>query len=297
MSGGSSSVERVVEQARRAEEDGFTSLWFPGAVAGDPLVAMVLAGRATTTLELGTSVLQTYPCHPTLQANRVAAAWSAMGRDGLVLGVGPSHEPAVAGTLGLSYARPGQHTEEYVGALTALLRGERVDLDGEELTVRAQGTAAHVPVLVGALGPRLLRVAGELTEGTITWMANARALATHVVPRLVGAATGARRPSPRVVAGLPVAVHDDVDEARAAARAQFGFYGSLPNYQRILAHGDLAEAADAAVVGDEAAVGRQIEALFEAGATDVWAAVFPVGDDRGASRDRTRRLLATLAAS
>lgn len=110
------------------------------------------------------------------------------------------------------------------------------------------------------------------------------------------AAADAGRPAPRIVAGLPVAVHDDVPEARAVAARQFALYGSLPNYQRILAHGGIAGPGEAAVVGDEAAVTRQVEALFEAPATDVWAAPFAVGEDPKGSRARTRALLRELAA-
>lgn len=99
------------------------------------------------------------------------------------------------------------------------------------------------------------------------------------------------------MAGLPVAVHDDVDEARNTASTLFSVYATLPNYQRILEHGRVSGPAEAAIVGDEASVARQIRELFEAGATDVWAAAFPVGDDRSASRQRTRALLTELAQS
>ena len=141
----------------------------------------------------------------------------------------------------------------------------------------------------------MLRVAGELTDGTILWMGNARAVETHVAPRLSAAASAAGRPQPRIVAGLPVAVHDDVDEARQAAAAMFAGYGDLPNYRRLLDIGGVAGPADAAIVGDEASVESQIQDLFDAGATDVWAAIFPVGSDKRESRARTRALLADLA--
>jgi F420-dependent oxidoreductase-like protein len=302
LTGGGPTIERIVEQAVQAEADGFGSMWYPGAVGGDALLPIAQAGRATERLELGTAVLPTYLCHPVLQANRAEAVVAAMGRAGLVLGVGPSHRPVVEDVLGLSYARPGRHTEEYVTVLTSLLAGEAVDFQGEELRVRAStsGFAAGitgdrpVPVLVAALGPRLLRVAGERAAGTILWMANARAVEAHVVPHITRAAAAAGRPSPRVVAGLPVAVHDDVDEARQVAASQFARYGELPNYQRILVHGGVEGPAEAAVVGDEAAVEAQVRALFDAGATDVWAAPFPVGGDRKASRQRTRALLTGL---
>ena len=295
LSGGGASIERIVEQAREAEADGFTSLWYASAVAGDPLVAMAIAGRATSRIELGTAVLQTYPTHPLAMANRAASVVSAMGRPGFTLGLGPSHAPLVEGVYGYRYDRPGAHTEEYARIVTAALRGEAVDVQGELITARSLGRVAApetpVPVLLGALAPRLLRVAGEVADGTITWMANVRAVAEHVSPRIRKAAGGREV---RIVVGLPVCVHDDVAEARAEAATQFAMYGNLPNYRRILTLGGAAGPADAAIVGDEEAVTSGITAIFDAGATDVWLAPFPVGDRR-ASRARTRALLNTLA--
>lgn len=274
LSAGASTAERAIEQAIEAEAAGFSSLWYPGAIGGDPLVQMALAGRATTRLELGTAVLQTYTCHPMLQANRIKAVAAAVGRP-VTLGIGPSHQMVIE-RLGLSYDGVGQHTENYLVALAELLGGE-------------------IPLLVAALGPRLLRVAGERADGTILWMANAQAIESYVAPRITRSAAAAGRPAPRIVAGLPVAVADDADEARVAASEQFTVYGSLPNYQRILGRGGISSPAEAALVGNEDEVSRQIGALFAAGATDVWAAPFAVGVDHSASRRRTRALLAELA--
>jgi F420-dependent oxidoreductase-like protein len=300
LTGGGASADRIVQQAVDAEADGFTSLWYASAVFGDPLVAMALAGRATTAIELGTSVLQTYTCHPVLQANRGASTAAAMDRPGLTLGVGPSHQPAIEGAYGLSYDHVGAHTEEYVTVLAALLRGEGVHHRGEHFRVEIP-TVSPLPqpvsLMLSALAPRMLRVAGELTDGTILWMANARSIETHVAPKLHAAATAAGRTAPRIVAGLPVAVHDDVAEARETAATTFAGYGVLPNYRRILDIGGAPGPGDAAIVGDEASVTAQIEALFDAGTTDLWAAPFPVGDDRSASRHRTRALLKELAAA
>jgi F420-dependent oxidoreductase-like protein len=302
LPGFGTTADQIVKQAERAEAEGFKALWYPSAVLGDPLTAIGLASRATTTIEFGTSVLVTYVCHPALMANRAAAVVAAVGAPGrFTLGVGPSHQPVIEGMFGMSYATPGRHTEEYTQILTRLLRGEQVSFAGDEFRVNTGPPAlvdgAEVPVLLSALGPRLLRVAGQHAAGTITWMANAKAISEHVVPRIQKAASGAGRPEPRIVVGLPVAVHDDVAEARSAAAEQFVIYGQLPNYQRILERGGVSSPADAAIAGDEAAVTGQIEALFDAGATDIWAAPFPVGDDRSASRARTRALLKELASS
>lgn len=295
LSGTTNDVERTVEQAKRAEADGFSSLWYAGAAGGDPLISISFAGRATRTIELGTSIVQTYPVHPVHQATRAAAVAVAIGRDGFTLGLGPSHQPGIEGVYGLSYAHAGRHTEEYVGIVSALLRGEAVDHQGDDFRVRSPARpAANVRLLISALAPRMLRVAGAHTDGTILWMGNARAIETHVAPRIRASAERAGRPAPRIVAGLPVVVHDDLDEARAVAARQFAGYGMLPNYRRILDVGKAEGPADAALIGDEASVTRQIEDLFGAGATDVWAAMFTVGD-ASASRARTRALLKELA--
>lgn len=300
LTGAGATVDKVVEQAMRAEADGFTSLWYASVVTGDPLVAIALAGRETARIELGTAILQTYPCHPLLQANRAASVADAMRRPGFTLGIGPSHEPLIRGVFGLSYDHPGRSTEEYVRILWALLRGEPVDFDGADWTAHTGGRAVApsqpVPLLVSALGPRLLRLAGELGDGTVLWMAPAKAIETHVVPRITAAAADAGRPAPRIVAGLPVAVHDDEAEARAAAVTYSTAYAGMANYQRILEIGDKAAPADAAIVGDEKSVTSQLQSLLDAGATDIWAAVFPVGEDKAASRRRTTELLKSLVA-
>jgi alkanesulfonate monooxygenase SsuD/methylene tetrahydromethanopterin reductase-like flavin-dependent oxidoreductase (luciferase family) len=174
-----------------------------------------------------------------------------------------------------------------------------VDVENDLFRVHAPNdvTDLPVPVMVAALAPLMLQIAGELTDGTILWMANARAVADHVTPRISRAAADAGRPSPRIVCGLPIAVTDDEPAARGVAAQVFAGYGVLPNYRRILDIGGAAGPADAAIVGDEASVTAQIEALFAAGTTDVWAAPFPVGEDRSASRHRTRALLKELAAA
>src|SRR5258708_37891990 len=127
LTGGGATADRFTQQAVEAEADGFTSLWYASAVFGDPLAAMAMTGRATTSIELGTSVLQTYTCHPILQANRAASTAGVMNRPGFTLGVGPSHRPVIDDVYGLSYESVGAHTEEYVSILSALLRGEGVN--------------------------------------------------------------------------------------------------------------------------------------------------------------------------
>src|SRR3954470_13301182 len=243
LTGAAATVDKMVDLAKGAGADGFSSLWYASAVGGDPLITMAMAGRATTSIELGTAVLQTYTCHPVLQARRGAAVVQAMGRPGFTLGIGPSHKPPIEDMLGIPYDHPGRHTEDYTRVLTAALRGERIKANGEYPVNLPAGEPVDVPVLISALAPRLLRVAAELTDGTVLWMGNARSIASHVRPLLDKAA-----PGKRIVAGLPIAVHHDESEARAGAGQLFAMYGTLPNYRRILDHGDAASPADAAIV-------------------------------------------------
>lgn len=302
LTGGAVSADLMIEQAQQAEADGFHALWYASGVAGDPLVAMALAGRATSRIELGTAVLQTYPCHPLLQANRVASVVNAMGRGGFTLGLGPSHRPVVDGVLGLSYDHPARNTEEYLRIVTELLRGEEVDVTGEDWTTRTSGRTVHldhpVQVLLSALSPRMTRIAGHLTDGVVLWMASAEAIRNRIAPGLTEAATASKRPTPRVVAGLPVAVHNDTDAARAAVDRMSSAYSGMKNYQRIISAGGALRPGDVAIVGPEERVAEQLHDLFAAGATDIWAQPVGVGDDRARRTDsvrRTRDLLSHLA--
>lgn len=302
LSGGAASVDRMITQAQEAEADGFSSLWYASGVAGDPLVAMAMAGRATGSIELGTAVLQTYPCHPLLQANRVIAAANAMGRPGLCLGLGPSHEPIVEGVLGLSYDHPARNTGEYLQIVGPLLRGEDIDVDGADWSAHTAGRAARaeqpIPLLLSALSPRMLRIAAQFADGVVLWMASRHALESRITPILTSATAELGRPSPRIVAGLPVAVHDDLNEARDAVAATAVGYAGMRNYEQIIRAGGGTNAADVAIVGTEADVRRQLQELLDAGATEVWAQPVAVGADQGArsaSVRRTRALLSALA--
>ena len=152
-----------------------------------------------------------------------------------------------------------------------------------------------VLLLIGALGPRMVEIAGSLTDGTITWMTGPRTLGERIVPGLRKAAEAAGRPPPRTVAGLPVAVTSDPAAARESASKIFGLYGGLPSYRAMLDNEGVNDPGDLAIAGDERAVEDAIRSLVSAGVTDFNAAIFPVGDDPAPGMKRTRELLAGLA--
>ncbi|MFC4941906.1 TIGR03564 family F420-dependent LLM class oxidoreductase [Pseudonocardia sp. GCM10023141] len=297
--GNPSSPAGVVTEAVEGEREGFRSAWtvhFSRAV--DALTTLAVAGQATERIELGVGVVPTYPRHPLALAQQAATAQAFCGGR-LTLGVGVSHRPVIEGLHGMAFARPAAHMREYLSVLVPLLNGDAVDFDGEHYRVHGgftvPGTSA-VSVLVGGLSPQMVRAAGELADGVVTWLAGPRTIAEVIAPTLRAAAETAGRPAPRLVAGLPVAVTDDVGDARRATEDRFGRYNGLENYQRVYAREGVSAVGELAIIGDESTVEQQLRRYADAGVTELWPVVFPAGDDPAASRARTRSLLAKLAA-
>jgi F420-dependent oxidoreductase-like protein len=286
------SLDAIREEARAAARDGFASYWLSQINGPDALTALAVVGFETPGIELGTAIVPTYPRHPmslAMQALTVQAA--TRGR--LVLGIGPSHRVAVEVAWGLSYAKPLAHTCEYVAVLRDLLQGKAVSFAGEQLVARGQLAidAEPCPLLVAALGPRMLELAGSAADGTVTWMAGARTLRDHIVPAVVAAAEKAGRERPRVVAGLPICVTDDVAGARAHAAERLGVYGTLPAYRAMLEREGVGGPEGILLAGDEAEVRDAVAALEAAGVTDLRAAVLCRSAEETA---RTRALLRSL---
>jgi F420-dependent oxidoreductase-like protein len=289
---GTNPLDHLVAGTRKAATDGFPSVWIPHIFGLDALIALAVMGREVPDVEVGSAVIPTYPRHPILMAQQALTTQLATGGR-LALGIGLSHQVVVEGMYGYSFERPARHMREYLAVLLPLLRQEGVAFEGE--TVRAQGAitvpgVSPPPVLLAALGPRMLHLAGAMAAGTITWMTGPRALASHIVPAITRAAEQAVRPAPRVVAALPVCVTDDVEAARQQAARAFQLYGQLPSYRAMLDHEGVDGPADIAVIGDEASVRAQVEEVLAAGATDFVAS--EIGSEE--QRARTRALLITL---
>ena len=285
-------VDNLVAQAKRAEADGFHSGWFANIFGFDACLAAAVCGRETTRLELGTAVVPTYPRHPHALAQLALSAQAACnGR--FALGIGLSHQMVIETMFGLSWAKPYSHMREYLAVLAPLLRDGSVSHHGDEFRVNAQVSvagASSCPILVAALAPKMLALAGRETDGTITWMTGPKTIREHTAPRLCEAAAAAGRPAPRVVVGLPIAVTADPATARASAARVFQIYGMLPSYRRMLDLEGAEGPADVAIVGSEQQVDEQIAAVAAAGATDLLWAPFPVDGDADAI-ERTRAVL------
>ena len=289
-------LDTKVQQVVDAESDGFDSYWTPQVMGIDALTVIALAGQKTVRVQMGTAVVPTFARHPLALAQQALTANAATGGR-LNLGIGLSHQPVVEGRLGLSFDRPALHMREYLTVLGGLVHDGRADFSGELFEVNTAletSSAPSMPILVAALGPRMLRVAGELADGSVTWMVGPKTLETHIVPRITHAAGSAGRPAPRVCVGVPIAATDDPDAAGREAASRFKRYGSLPSYRRMLDIEGAEGPEQVTIFGDEAEVERRIRGLADAGATELVAAVFPVGDDELGSMRRTRSLLKSL---
>lgn len=292
-------LQSLVQEVIQAEEDGFDSFWLPQVSAGpgfDALTALSLAGSQTNRISLGTAVVPIFPIHPmTLAKHALTAQVVSGGR--LTLGVGLSHRPVIEDVMGLSYGQPARHMAEYLGVLRPLLDEGKVDFSGRFFNVKGLiqvPGAAPVPVVIAALAPRMLRIAGEQADGTFTWMAGVRTVESHVAPRINAAAESADRPPPRVCVGMPVAVTDYAQGAREQAARIYERYGQLINYRRLLDLEGVEGPSEVALIGNEVEVEQQIRAYADAGATDFLASVFPASGDEDASLARTTSLLKTL---
>ena len=294
--GAADSLEGQAQQVVDAERDGFDSIWSAQILGVDALTLFALAGPRTSRIEMGTGVVPTYSRHPIALAQQ-ALTTNAAADGRLTLGVGVSHRPVVEQRFRMRFDPPARHMEEYLTILRSLVHEGSVDFQGQLLGTNAEirvPSARPFPILIAALGPRMLRIAGELSEGTVTWMVGPRTLGEHIVPRIDAAAESADRLRPRVCAALPVTVTDDASTARRTASRLFQRYGSLPSYRRMLDIEGVDGPSDVAVVGNEEEVEEQLRGLAEAGATDFLAGIFPADGDEEASTDRTRSLLASL---
>jgi 5,10-methylenetetrahydromethanopterin reductase len=288
------SIDAIVEDAEKAAEDGFSSYWLAEHPTGgfDALTVLSVVGQRIADIELGTAIVPTYPRHPLALAGQVLTIRSLIG-DRLTLGIGLSHETMMA-QLGIDFAKPIRHLREYLSILMPLLTDGKVSFDGEVLSCHAevfQAPKVPCPVVVAALGPQALRVAGARTQGTTLAWVGPRTVREHIKPKLTAAAEAAGRPAPRIIATLPVCVTDEVDAVRGLVTKLLANYGTLPSYRAMFDREGVEGPGDLALVGDEAFVRAKIDELADAGVTDFAATEFT---PTSADRTRTRELLKSV---
>ncbi|HTN81359.1 MAG TPA: TIGR03564 family F420-dependent LLM class oxidoreductase [Acidimicrobiales bacterium] len=287
-------ADRVGDELERVEALGYDSAWMPGIPNGpDVLTLFSATAQRTSRIEVGPAIVSAHGRHPVALASQALTTHDAL-RGRLTLGIGVSHQRVVEDFFGLDYSHPARFMAEYLQVLHPLLNGEKADFAGQLLRTSFRlDIASPEPapsVFTAAVGPKMLDVAGTLSDGAATWMVGLRTLSEVTVPLTHAAAQRALRPAPRILASLPFALTSDDETATAWAREEFGMYGRLPAYKAVLEREGFDSAAGIAIHGDEGALTKAVDRVRDAGVTDLQ--ITPFGDDE--TRRRTVDFLATL---
>lgn len=265
----------LIANARRIEAMGFDSLWMATIYAYDGLTALTAISTGTTRIELGTAVAATHPRHPMAMAQQ-ALTVSAASQGRFTLGIGLSHQYVIETEMGLSYQHPVTHMREYLQVLMPLLRHGSVDYDGDLFKVNAHlevPAATHIPVLVAALGSNMLELAGQYADGTTLWMTGPLTLAAHSIPTITKAAAAAGKAAPRIIAGLPLVLTNNIEEARDRVNRELAIYRDIPSYRAMLDREGADGPGDIALLGDEKSLRTQLHRLRDIGVTDFNAVI------------------------
>lgn len=278
------SVDAVVRSARRAHESGFDTFWLPQVTGLDALVALAVVAREVPTIELATAVVPIQGRHPLPLALAALTVADAAGPGRFTLGLGVTHPIVSEGWFGVPYKGIVDACGEWLHALTGLFSAERrADLDGYHVRMHA-GTAirAAAPgIVLAAMGSRMIRLAGTVADGTLTWMSGPEAVRS-VADRLKVAAAEAGRPSPRVAVGIQICVTDDEVGVRANMAKYMDMAARMPAYSRQLAIEGVAKPSDVAIVGTEAEVDAHLDRFVAAGMTELCAYI--VGNPQDTAR-------------
>jgi F420-dependent oxidoreductase-like protein len=285
-------IDDVVADAKAAEAHGFYSYSLPQIFALDAMSVLSIVGREVPRITLETGVVPTYGRHPLTMAQQALTVQAASGGR-FVLGIGLSHQMVIENMFGLSFEKPVRHMREYLSVLMPLLHDGSVSFQGQTISTNISvGCEPRITpkVVVAALGEQMLRLAGTLADGTVTWMTGPQTLAAHTVPTIAAAAEKAGKPAPIVIGSLPICITTDVDAAKERAAQEFQIYGFLPSYRAMLDREGAESPGDVAIVGDEATVEKQVRALADAGVTEFVAVVYGSRDER----ERTWALLKSM---
>lgn len=273
--GADPSLNGIIETAQQAERDGFATVWMASVLNFDAMTALALAGAKTSSIELGTAVVPVQPRHPTTMAQQALTAGVASnGR--FTLGIGLSHQVMIEQMLGVEYGKPYATMKEYLEVLIPLLNDEQLSHKGARYSINAKVSvvgAKPVPLIIAAMGPKMLALAGEKADGTTTWVTGLKTLEEHTIPSINRAAAAAGKSTPRVVAGLPVILADDADEAKASVAKSLVIYGKLPAYRAMLDREGVSGPEDVALIGNEAVLREKIQRMRDIGVTDFNAAI------------------------
>lgn len=304
----SDGVRDAINTFVEAERLGIDAAWMTlGGVRLDPTAVCAAAALRTERIKLGTSIIPVFPRHPFALAQEAkVVAELAPGR--FRLGVGSSHKENVESMWGLKFQSPLPYLREYLGLLNSALKtGGPVKHAGTYFQVDADwGAPVDLEIMVAALRQHAFELAGELTDGGISWVSPLRQITNVAIPALeAGSARVGRTPRAKVVMHAVACVHDNLHEARDAALRQFAHYPRRPFYRNMFIEAGFPEAANGAmspamansilIAGTDTEVADRLRALATAGVDEVLCSIAPAGSNQRASEERTLRTLGDLS--
>jgi F420-dependent oxidoreductase-like protein len=291
------SLDESIGRAQTAERLGYESIWTSQLPdARDTSLVLAAYAAATKRVGLGTGVLPIYTRHPTAMA-QMAATLDEMSGGRFILGIGISHKVTVESMWGMHLDSPVEAMREYVEIVRTSLREGSCSIEGKYFTARWAYSAPRrpdLPIMISALNPRMLDLAGEHADGVVLWMCSPAYIRDHVVP----AVTAGRKKAGKslegfeIVAAVPVCLTTDRAAAQAVFRQTVERYANLPYYRKMmdasgfaaeLAAGEVSEGMldELAGIGDETQVRDVIRRYREAGTT--LPAAGPFGGHQGAA--------------
>ena len=256
-----------IANAERARAAGLHRYWAPQVMNADTMVTMGAVAAAVPDILLGTSVMAMQTMLPQTMAQQ-ARTVNQISSGRFTLGIGVNHKPVVTARWGLPWDKPYSRFVEYLDALLPLLDGQPVDVSG---TFVQHNTAIDVPadppnVMLAALGPKMLKLAGERSEGTILWMTGPKTVAEHIKPGIDAGGGG------KIVAGVGAIVTNSDEETVAAkkwANKALAIYPQLPSYRAVMDREGATEAADLVLIGNAESVRTGIQRYEEAGTDEI----------------------------
>ena len=232
------SLNSALGRVRRADELGYDSVYTTHVAGRDSLTLLMAYASVSERVRLGTGVVPIFSRTPAAMA-QTAATIDEFSGGRMVLGLGVSHQATVEHWYGATIEKPVTQMREYVGVVSAILRGETRP-DGEyfqsQFQLMGYLTRPELPIYVAALSPNMLRLAGEVADGVMLWLCNPDYIRDVVVPEVSAGRERAGKSLEGfdVVAAVPVGLTDEEDEARSRMRADLIPYASLPFYRAML---------------------------------------------------------------
>jgi F420-dependent oxidoreductase-like protein len=290
-------LDESVARVKTAEKLGFESVWVTQLPnARDAALVLAAYANATQRLGFGTGILPIYTRHPTAMV-QMAATLDELSGGRFILGIGVSHKITVESMWGMRLDSPVDAMREYLDIVRTSILDGGCAIDGKHFSahwVYSGPRRAGMPIMISALNPRMLELAGEKADGIVVYMCSPAYIRDHVVPALTAGRQKAGKTLDgfEIVAAVPVSLTTDRAAGQAAFRKTVERYASLPYYRKMmdasgfkaqLEAGEVSEEMidELAGIGDQAQVRDVVRRYRKAGVT--LPAVGPFGGHQGAA--------------